>query len=475
MTGRWSLARQYSLTSLVVLLASGLLMGLWVGRQIEQGTLDNAAAITSLYVDSVITPHLQPIASRGWLAAEDIAALDRLLNETTLQQQIVAFKIWSPEGKILYSPDRRLLGRTFPEDDELAAALGGAVVASIGDLSEAENEFERQRWSRLVSVYVPVRRDNGGEIFAVTEFYQLPDRLDRSVRAAQLRSWGVVAALTLATYLLLAWIVGRGSATIARQGRDLDRQVADLAQLLVQNIQLNERVHGAAERTTALNEQALRRVSADLHDGPAQVLALARMRLDDLVAEEDLKAETRADLASVHGAVGEALNDLRAISAGLLLPELAGLSLREVVERAVRDHQRRTGTVVRLLPGALPTAVPFAVTIALYRSLQEALSNATRHGGGVDMTVTARQEAGQLCLRVSDGGPGMAAPPAPDGESYRHLGLAGMRERARLLGGDFALTSAPGQGTTIDVRWPLAATEETVCQKNETAETLGVG
>jgi signal transduction histidine kinase len=475
MTGRWSLARQFLLTSLVVLLASGLLMGLWVGRQIEQGTLDNAAAITSLYVDSVITPHLQPIVSRGWLATDDIAALDRLMNETPLQQQIVAFKIWSPDGKILYSPDRRLLGRTFPVDDELHAALGGAVVATVSDLSEAENEFERQRWSRLVSVYVPVRRDGSGEIFAVTEFYQLPDRLDSTVRTAQFRSWGVVAALTLTTYLLLAWIVGRGSATIARQGRDLDQQVSDLAQLLVQNIQLNERVHGAAERTTALNEQALRRVSADLHDGPAQVLALARMRLDDLVVEGNLNADTRGELAAVHGAVGEALRDLRAISAGLLLPELEGLPLREVVERAVRDHQRRTGTTVHTVLGDLPTAVPVAVTIALYRSLQEALSNATRHGGGVDMIVRVWQETRQLCLQVSDGGPGVPMTPVSDEEPYRHLGLAGMRERARLLGGDFALTSVPGQGTVVELRWPLAATEETACQENETYAKPGVG
>jgi signal transduction histidine kinase len=93
------------------------------------------------------------------------------------------------------------------------------------------------------------------------------------------------------------------------------------------------------------------------------------------------------------------------------------------------------------------------VKITLFRALEEALSNATRHGLGHGVVARIEQEAGGLRLTVSDRGPGFC-PTAerPDG----HLGLANMRERAELLGGTFQVRSAPGQGTTVVLWLPLA-------------------
>ena len=63
-------------------------------------------------------------------------------------ERIVALKVWGADGTILYSPNRALVGRTFPVRGGLAKALSGDVVADITDLSEVENEYERARWSR---------------------------------------------------------------------------------------------------------------------------------------------------------------------------------------------------------------------------------------------------------------------------------------------------------------------------------------
>lgn len=456
---RWSLAREFMLASLFVLLASGLVMGMWEGRQIEQSALRDNAAVSSLFVDSIVSPSLQSLAAQDRLADADTGGLDRLLNTGPLRAQVVALKIWSPGGEILYSPNRDLIGRRFPVDDDLRRALDGAVTAQLGDLLEPENEYERQHWARLMSVYVPVRADGDARVIAVTEFYQLPDRLEREIRSAQIRSWAVVAALTAATYLLLAGIVGRGSATIGRQRRALDTRVATLQRLLAENALLGERVRQAGIRTTTLNERALRRISADLHDGPGQVLALALMRMAEQPNERHNGVFSADDHAVVQGAVRAALADIRAISSGLLLPELDGLSVRAVVERAVRDHTRRSGTAVALTLGDLPERAPPAVVIVLFRTLQEALSNATRHGKGVAVDVAAWQEAGRLCLRVADRGPGVSSMAGRD-DGGHHLGLAGMRERAQLLGGDFTFTSAPGAGAVVEARWPLAEPED---------------
>jgi len=456
---QWSLARIFLLASLCVLLANGLAMGAWVGNQVEQSALRNDATITSLYVDSVVSPSLQPLATQDTLSATDILALDRLLKTVLLRENIVTLKVWSHTGQVLYSSNSLLIGRSFPVDNELSQALKGEVSAQITTLQAQENEFERQHWSRLVSVYVPVRKGWSGQVLAAMEFYQLPDRLDADIRAAQWRSWGIVSALTLATYLLLAGIVGRGSATIRQQRRALDDRVEALRRLLEENSQLSERVRHAANRTTTLNEQALRRISADLHDGPGQALALALMRMGEEPMGGMGTHLSADDHAIVRNAVRAALTEIRAISAGLLLPELEGLTVRAVIERAVRDHTRHTQVAVDMTLYDLPERAPLAVIIALFRALQEALSNATRHGKGIYVRVTAWSEAGELHLRVADSGPGATPAVWHEGDE-RHLGLAGMRERAQLLGGNFASTSEAGTGFTVNVWWPLDEPED---------------
>ena len=150
----------------------------------------------------------------------------------------------------------------------------------------------------------------------------------------------------------------------------------------------------------------------------------------------------------------DALTDLRAISAGLRLPELERLSVGDAALRAIEDHQRRGGTPVRHQFQDVPEQAPLATKIALVRTLQEALSNATRHGKGEDIFVELTGSAERLTLSVSDHGPGFD----PDlAERSEGLGIAGMRERAELLSGSFAIWSAPGSGTTISASWPLAA------------------
>ena len=117
----------------------------------------------------------------------------------------------------------------------------------------------------------------------MAEFYQTTDELARETGAAQRRSWLVVAATMAVMYLLLFGLVRRGSQTIDAQRRELGERVAELSRLLERNAQLDARVRGAAARATAVNERFLRRISADLHDGPGQDLGFALMRLEAMV------------------------------------------------------------------------------------------------------------------------------------------------------------------------------------------------
>jgi signal transduction histidine kinase len=144
---------------------------------------------------------------------------------------------------------------------------------------------------------------------------------------------------------------------------------------------------------------------------------------------------------------------MRTIAAGLRTPELERARPAEIVRRAVADHERRAGTRAAVSVKGIPARAPLATKIAWYRILSEALSNAARHGGGAGVEVTVMDSGdGYLVVDVSDKGPGFDTKRKP---GPGHLGLAGMRERAELLGGQFELISGP-DGTRVRALLPLA-------------------
>jgi len=98
------------------------------------------------------TSRLQSLASSDWLSSDEVAELDQLIGGTGLGQGVVVFKIWSRDGRVVYSPDRALIGRQFALNNEFQKTLEGEVVADISSLDKAENERERARWSRLMEV-----------------------------------------------------------------------------------------------------------------------------------------------------------------------------------------------------------------------------------------------------------------------------------------------------------------------------------
>jgi signal transduction histidine kinase len=458
---RFTWAQRFALASLVILVAGMFGMGWWVGRQIESGVVHQTAANTALYVSSVVEPNLQELVYSDTITPEHQAMLANVLQDTSLGQHITAVKVWNSQGRIVYATDPENLGRVFPVAGGLARALRGWVAADISVLDQPENAFDRDRGARRLETYSPVRRAGTSEIIAAVEFYQTVDDLDRDIATAQQRSWLIVGVATLAMYALLAGFVRRTSDTISRQQTELTSQVHQLRELLGQNQELHERARRAARRTTALNERFLRRISAELHDGPAQDLGLALLRLDHLRPRAELAAAAGSnpapagppDFHVVQRSLQHALQEIRAISAGMGLPELGNLTLSETVVRAVRSHEQRTGTRVALDLDGLPADATLPLKITVYRIVQEALNNAFRHAGGADQQIHMRYTSNLLSLIIADHGPGFCEPSA--GEWDNHLGLAGMRERVESLGGIFRVESEVGKGTRVIAQLPL--------------------
>ena len=438
-----------------------LALGWWVGRMIEDGVVHRMGALTSHYVESFVSPHLQHLARHDALDETHRAALSTLLTETPLGKRIVAFKIWDRQGRVIYSTNAASIGRSYPIGEGLAAALAGNVHSEISDLKASENEVERMQWSRLVETYSPIHAEKLGTVIAAAEIYQVTDELSGVIRDAQVRSWLLVSTMLLVMYLLIFGLVRRGSQTIDAQRSQLNRKLDELSALATQNKQLHEKVRRAAVRTTALNERFLRRISADLHDGPGQDLALALMRIDTLASAngdsssgESQPPRLRDDLTAIHSTLESALAELRSISLGLNLPEIDGLSCNEIVARAVRDFERKTGATVglKLADGNDPIDIGLPVKITVYRLVQESLTNGFRHGGGAAQCVSIAVADDHVVVTVNDNGKGFDVRKV---NIVGHVGLEGMRERVEILGGSFQLHSAVGQGTDIQVTLPL--------------------
>lgn len=450
-----SLFQRFSITGFVIMVLGTLGIGWWLGDQIKAGVVRESASTSALYMTSFIAPNLQELSTSSSLTPWHITVLSRVLAQANLGRQIVTFKVWDHQGRVLYSSNSDLIGKVFPIDEDLAAAWQGNVAANISNLQGAENVDERQKYSQLLQIYCPVRSYGTDKIIAVAELYQKVDNLQADINTAQWHTWLAVGLAMALIYLALIGFVRWTSNTIGRQETELTRQVARLTELLTQNGELRQRVQRASANAAASNERFLRRISAELHDGPVQELGAALLRMDRVIGQDQVGRE---NLPAIQNSLQNAIREVRALASGLGLPQLDGLSLAELLAQVVNSHEHRTGTQVSLSTAGLPEQAELPVKITLYRIVQEALNNAFRHAGGTGQAVSAKYEAGRIQVEVSDQGPGFDVNQSIDWE--QHLGLAGMRERVESLGGAFSLESRLNHGTRVTVSLPLHLLKE---------------
>lgn len=449
---RFSLATQFAMAGGVVMLVSMLVVGSWVSGRIEETVVRNSANATAQYMESFLSPLSQDLDRSDTLSPGALRALDEVFTNTPLAERVVAYKIWKPGGLVVDASDASLIGQRFPVSDHLSEALKGAVVGSVGDPYSDASVGVAISEHPLLEIYSPIREVWSGRIVGVAEFYEVADGLAADLIEARQRSWLTVALLMMTIGALLYAIVLRGSQTIDRQRVALTRQLAALRDLSDRNNALRLRVQEASARTSAMNDQSLRQIGADLHDGPAQLMAFAALRLDDL---RPVVSGQRAqdDLDQVERAVKDAIREIRTISRGLSLPDIEARSPCEVLRNVVDAHAARSGTevLVDCEDSAVPPLSP-AVKICLYRFVQEGLNNAWRHADGRGQAVRLSVTDARLTLSVSDQGPGFPDLPAPaTASAAMHeddggLGLGGLRDRVESLGGTFEMRNRLAKG-----------------------------
>lgn len=215
---------------------------------------------------------------------------------------------------------------------------------------------------------------------------------------------------------------------------------------------LLERVESERRRSSHLvlraQEEERRRVARDLHDEVNQALTALLLRLEALT--QDLPPEQREDVVALKQLTTQAMDELLNLARQLRPTALDDHGLVTAIEAQVKGFGDRTGIATRLETEGDPASLDDERQTVIYRIAQEALANAGRHAGAsrVDVSLTAVGDGAQL--RVADDGAGFDPVVARRGG----LGLEGMAERAKLVGGELDLRSAPGAGTEITLRLP---------------------
>jgi two-component system, NarL family, sensor kinase len=420
---------KFALVGLVALVVLVGLSVLVIGRISRSEATDDAKRITAVVGRSLIQPNLGDALLRGDPAAR--ARLDRVVRSRVLRGGFVRVKVWTADGRIVYSDRPELVGARYRLGaDDLDVLRHGGVEAGISDLTAPENRFERGR-RQLLEVYLPLSTPSGRRVLFET-YLPLGDVAARG--RALLGSFlppVIVALLVFALIqLLLAWSLAR---RLQRTHREREAALA---------------------RALDASELERRRIAADLHDGTVQELVAASYGL--AAARERLAPDDAAAgaLGRAEKTTRSAVQELRSLMVEIYPPRLREAGLASAIEDLVTPLAQR-GIRARVdVPKDLE--LPYEPTALVYRSAREGVRNAAKHAHPASVDVSVRPSDGHVTLVVADDGQGCSPAEALGATADGHFGLRLLADQVRDAGGSLELDSAPGAGTRLRVEVPSA-------------------
>jgi signal transduction histidine kinase len=212
-----------------------------------------------------------------------------------------------------------------------------------------------------------------------------------------------------------------------------------------------------SQQLVRAQEDERRNISRELHDEVGQILTALRVELGNV---EKLRSgperDFRAHLDDAKDLAAQSLQSVRNLAAGLRPSILDDLGLGPALEWQAREFSRRTGIPVEVQREGLPDELPDRHRTCLYRVVQEALTNCARHAEAHEIHIALQTGEGRLSLTVQDDGRGLdGQAPLDHANGATGLGLMGIEERVRELGGTLAIRSQPGKGTLLNASIPL--------------------
>ncbi len=417
---------QFAFAGLLATVAIGIIV---VAVSRSAGTdeaIRDAKQVARLAGVGIVQPQISQAVLDG--DNEALRELDEMVRERVLGEGdgVVRVKVWSADGRIVYSDEPALIGRRFEDKrDEIAKLAGGKVDAELSDLSEPENRLERPE-GKLLEVYLPIQAQTPGKEPLLFEAYQ---RFS-SVTASGRRLWLAFAPGLLGGLLLLQLVN------------------LPLARSLARRLRRGQREREALLRRALDASQSERRlIAADLHDGIVQDLVGVSFSLAAQAARLDGQGDGAAGQALKEGAAKtrESVRALRSVLIDIYPPSLHDAGLAAAVGDLGTIYSGRGLATTVAIDGDL--RLPASTEELLFRCAQEGLRNAHRHSGAQEALVSVEEAGGFVDLTVADDGAGFDAEALRAEGDEGRLGLRMLRELVEDVGGQLEVRSAAGEGT----------------------------
>ena len=204
-------------------------------------------------------------------------------------------------------------------------------------------------------------------------------------------------------------------------------------------------------------EHERKRIAGELHDGLGQELLVVKNRALLALRVADLPRPAREQLEQIEGITAQSLDSVRGLARNLTPYHIGHLGLSEALRTMITSVAAGVDVSIHATVEDVDDLLPADREINLYRIVQEALNNVVRHAGASEASVHVRRDGAEVIVTVRDNGRGFRVEHDGTGGLNGGFGLSGIGERARILGGRLDISSAPGEGTRVEVSAPVAA------------------
>ena len=412
--------------ALVVAIGVALAGAIASRRIAERESVTDAAQTTDLIAQQVIQPALTDGLVSGDRAA--VAAMDHIVRTRVLGPSfgnLVRVKLWTAAGRIVYSDEPRLIGKTFGlGQEERAAFARPAVHAEVSDLKQPENRFERGH-GKLLEVYRPVWTPSGQPL--LFETYS-PYR-EVTQRTGEL--WRGFAGITISSLLLLVVLL---LPIVWRLLNRINRAQTQRELLL--------------QRAVDASEQERRRIAGTLHDGAVQELAASSFTVAG--AAENAAAmgqpELAAKLTTAAGAVRASISGLRSLLVDIYPPSLTNAGLVPALADLAGVLEARSIATHLDLDEDAAARLAADEQQLVFRITRECLRNAARHADAHNIGIRLFRGEHSTVLEVDDDGKGFDPAAVLGNPAEGHFGLQILTDIAANAGAELLLATAPGAG-----------------------------
>jgi signal transduction histidine kinase len=233
--------------------------------------------------------------------------------------------------------------------------------------------------------------------------------------------------------------------------RELIERASHVAGIVIERRRLDDQLRALSDRSDEIREDERTGIAREIHDQLGQALTALKMDIAWVARRLGDPDAVKKKLAEMSHAADEVIAAVRRISAELRPGILDDLGLQAAIEWQAEDFTERTGIRCEVRAALGDVRLDRGLTTAVFRIFQEALTNVARHAGATLIEIELGLEKGRLKLEVADDGVGLPSTTGPSSS----LGLLGMRERARRLGGECQIRPREPNGTIVSLRIPL--------------------